>query len=207
MIRALNRDKNSITKAYIFDMDGTLLDTPLPDMGKMMYSTVMNRVYPHQGWWSRIESLLPEYDIQPIDEVHIEYQRASTDELGLTVMLTNRMEHLRACIEKLVGNLGLSFDIASFKEKEDKRNKLVRALDIMREYPNITEVEVWEDMKDHIMDYSKIWDSMPGVKATIHYVGDDRTGHKRENWVDISNPEEFREWETATIKSGTIKTK
>jgi hypothetical protein len=193
MIRKLNRDKGAISKAYIFDMDGTMLDTPLPEMGKMMYSMVKNRPYPHNGWWSRPESLLPEYDIQPVDEVHEEYKKANGDNMGLTIMLTNRMVHLRGTIQKLLESHNLLFDIASFKEK-DSRTKLARAIDLMKDYPNISEVEIWEDMKDHIIDYSKIWDMLPGVKATIHYVGDDRTGHKKENWVDISNPEEFKTW-------------
>ena len=53
-------DTNGNLKKYklaIFDFDGTLISTPLPDEGRVAYKEKTGKDWQHKGWWSKPESL------------------------------------------------------------------------------------------------------------------------------------------------------
>ena len=50
-------------------MDGVLIDSPVPETGKLLYEEIKGEVYPHIGWWGRAESLIPEFNIGRVDLV------------------------------------------------------------------------------------------------------------------------------------------
>ena len=42
-----------ISKLSVFDFDGTLIDTPLPDYGKAEYKKKTGEDWPFPGWWGQ----------------------------------------------------------------------------------------------------------------------------------------------------------
>lgn len=77
-------------KLYVFDFDGCLAETPLPIDGKIMYAEITGELYPHQGWWGRMESMLPEYNIQLHEPLNkIAKEKIETD---IVYILTSRLK-------------------------------------------------------------------------------------------------------------------
>lgn len=50
---------------HVFDFDGTLFETPDPEVGKPLYFSHYGQTWPHKGWVSRPESLQPPMRILP----------------------------------------------------------------------------------------------------------------------------------------------
>ena len=159
---------------HIFDFDGTLVDSPLPQEGKVMFTRITGRAYPYQGWWGREESLLPEYDIKPIPLVHEAYTEAKING-DAVVLLTNRMSKLERHVVHVTNSLGMVFDQYSFKY--DHRTKSDRARDIIvRHFPEVDIVHVWEDMDEHVLDFRSLetklraLDDTKIIEVVIHKV-------------------------------------
>jgi hypothetical protein len=49
--------EDTITRIAVFDFDGTLSDTPMPDTGRIEYEKITGSPWPHKGWWGRPETL------------------------------------------------------------------------------------------------------------------------------------------------------
>ena len=57
-------------RLIIFDLDGTLMNTPSPEEGKPLWEKHYGEKYPHIGWWGRKESLDTNvFNIKPIPSV------------------------------------------------------------------------------------------------------------------------------------------
>jgi hypothetical protein len=142
-------------KLYIFDFDGTLMDTPLPETGKEEYFRITGQKYPHKGWWGRAESLHPGFNIQPFPEIVKEYERAKADAAGIVVLMTNRMVQHEHRVREILREHGLAFDVYSFKTGNS--GKAGRTMHIINTHENeITYVEVWDDMEDQIVEFNKL---------------------------------------------------
>jgi hypothetical protein len=48
---------DEIKKIAVFDFDGTLIMTPTPDDGKLLYKMKTGNDWPHKGWWGQKDSL------------------------------------------------------------------------------------------------------------------------------------------------------
>lgn len=173
-------------KLYIFDMDGTLLDSPLPEAGKKEFERIKGVPYPHSGWWGRWESLMPEFDIKPLQSIMKHYNRATEDFEAGKIMLTNRMYKLKPNILPILAKNKLYFDTHSFKY--DNKTKVERALEIMNEkFNNVEEIEFFDDMIEHVLDFARMWDERPDIKLTIHFVSEER------DWITIKSKEELEQ--------------
>ena len=64
------------TKLSVFDFDGTLIATPLPDSGKIAYEEKTGKTWPHKGWWGQADSLdMNVFDIQPNPDVVNDFKK------------------------------------------------------------------------------------------------------------------------------------
>ena len=50
---------------HVWDFDGTLVNTPVPDTGRAQYERETGHPWPHRGWWGRAESLEPPLTWEP----------------------------------------------------------------------------------------------------------------------------------------------
>lgn len=171
-------------KLYIFDCDGTLLDVPLPDEGKLLYEKLTGRKYQHQGWWGRPESLSPEFDIKPLESIMPHYMRATEDFESAKIVLTNRLYRLKNNVIPILDKNKLYFHKHSFKY--DGKSKVDRAIRIIdEEHPECNEIEFFDDMIEHVENFTEMWDKRPDIKLTIHFVFKDR------DWVTITSKDEI----------------
>ena len=46
-----------IEELHVYDFDGTLVDTPVPERGMAEFEEATGTPWPHRGWWGRAESL------------------------------------------------------------------------------------------------------------------------------------------------------
>lgn len=97
-------------KIYAFDFDGTLFDTPDPEIGKPIFKEKTGLDWPHRGWWSKRESLDTKiFKIKPIDWVYSEYLKATSKD-DMVIMATGRMESLRIEVDHILKKNGVEFD-------------------------------------------------------------------------------------------------
>lgn len=98
-------------KIYAFDFDGTLFDTPDPEIGKPIFKEKTGLDWPHRGWWSKRESLDTKiFKIKPIDWVYREYLKATSTN-DMVIMATGRMESLRDQVTKILKSNNIEFNI------------------------------------------------------------------------------------------------
>ena len=141
-----------ITKLAIFDFDGTLVNTPLPDVGKVLYQEKTGNPWPYEGWWGRHESLdLEVFEISTVADVIVDYEKAYAEEHTAVILLTGRMvkltDHVMAVLKakELVFddyhlNRGGATEVAKMKSMEK----------LLLKYPDVIEMELWDDRLAHI---------------------------------------------------------
>ena len=169
-------ENTKYNKLVIFDLDGTLLDTPLPDVGKKIWEEKTGNKWPHRGWWGRADSLdIDVFDMPTIETTMVGYKEVIAEENTLTVMMTGRLVKLKKEVNKLLEKHNLVFDLHRFNTGgETFRVKQKQILAILNQYPEIDVIEIWEDRPEHIVrfrDLSDDWVTNGVIKSfTINIV-------------------------------------
>lgn len=160
-----------MNKLYVFDFDGTLCDSPLPDFGKLEYQRITGLPYPHKGWWGREESLDKMFDIKPMGIIIPEYERATAT--GTTLMMTNRMSKHETRIKEILDGHKLYF--THYNLKNDNRGKMSRLDAYLRYWSDkgFSYVEIWDDMDQHIDDFQHIRTLYPKIEFVVNKVNRD----------------------------------
>jgi len=165
-------DKNNIERLCAFDFDGTLVQSPLPDDGKKKWEEFYNKPYPYIGWWSRIESLdLNVFDIKTYPSVYNQLKRELSIPNTYVIILTSRMEKLRPQIEKILELNGVY--VHKIDMKKNNQSKGDRIIDYIKEFPNLKEINVYDDRLSDIESYEKIINIIPDdIELNIYLVSD-----------------------------------
>jgi hypothetical protein len=158
--------KESATRLVVFDFDGTLFRSPNPpDDFK-------------GNWWASKESLAePHVPKEPdrsywFKDTVTATEEAFNDSKTFSVMLTGRMEkNFQDRIMELLDQNGIQFheigmndsgqDTVDFKLKEIKK--------ILKQYPKISSIEIWDDKKDHLNKFKSELETGQ-TKVKIHKV-------------------------------------
>lgn len=140
------------TKIAIFDLDGTLLDTPLPQDGRVEYKEKTGNDWPFAGWWGQPLSLSSEiFDIKPIKDVISDYKKEKRDPQTLMVMLTGRIKKLSGYVEQLLKDNNLSFDEYHYNTGGSTDISKIKTMDsLLSKYPEVDELSIYEDRGEHI---------------------------------------------------------
>lgn len=140
-----------INKICVWDFDGTLINTPLPDTGKIEYQKKTGKPWPHKGWWGQPDSLDNDiFDIPVVDSVIKDYKKEISNQDTLMVLLTGRMKKLEKEVKKILSIYDLTFDEYYFNTGGSTDVFKIKTLDnLISRYPK-TSIEMWEDRLEHI---------------------------------------------------------
>lgn len=141
------------TKLAVFDLDGTLLNTPTPEEGMITYMQKTGNKWPHIGWWSKPESLdMDIFDIKPIESVISDYHREKSNPDTMVIMLTGRIKKLSPEVEVVLKKYNLSFDGYYYKMggASTDQSKINTMNSILEMHPSIKSVEMWDDRLSHV---------------------------------------------------------
>lgn len=161
-----------IKRLAFYDMDGTLMDTPLPEDGKKTWKEVTGEDYPHAGWWGRPESLSTDvFDIKPFPTVLSQLKDDTARPDTQTVLLTNRIERLRPHVENLLMVNGIRLDVLDLKSGgEEKDERILRHLE---NNPNVKEISVFDDRDKELKLLSPLKDKVDNNIIVNIYKADD----------------------------------
>jgi len=169
-----------ITKLALFDFDGTLVDTELPETGKEIWLKKTKKVWPHIGWWGKADSLDTEiFDNKLIPSVKEAYDIIKTESETLSVMLTGRRLALAKEVNKILKMHGLIFDEHHFNTGGATEVCKMRTIDkLLKNYPDVEEISIWEDRIAHVDIFHdflvKKTEDGRIKNFTIHYVPSQR---------------------------------
>lgn len=102
--------------------DGTLIDSPEAEEGKVLWSEKTGQPYPHKGWWGRPESLdTTLFDIKPFPHILAQLKKEQNTPDTMVIILTSRMEKLRSEVENVLNLNKIAVDDVILKKGgEDK---------------------------------------------------------------------------------------
>lgn len=141
-----------ITKLSVFDFDGTLVDTPLPDKGRKEYKEKTGQDWPFAGWWGQPLSLDDKiFDMPTIPMVMSAYKEEKSSPNTVVIMLTGRIPKLGGIVKNILDSKGLSFDEYHYNRGGSTDVAKVRTLDeLLSKYPSVKSVEMWDDRDEHL---------------------------------------------------------
>ena len=138
-------------KVRFFDFDGTLMDTPMPDIGKLMWKKKKGTDYPHIGWWGRLESVDSEvFDIQPKPQV-LDIYNSGKDEYVLDYILTSRMPKFKSAISELLEKHNIKMLDIFLASSLDKGQRIVKFIEDSLNYIDISVIEFYDDRDKEII--------------------------------------------------------
>lgn len=144
--------KKEIKKITIWDFDGTLVDSPLPEIGRGVYLEKTGKEFPHKGWWSKRETLdFDIFDIPMIESVKEDYDKVKDETDTVKIMLTGRILPLKKQVEAILSNHGLEFDEYHYNSGGPTEIYKMRIMDeLLDKYPDADEMSLWDDRLEHI---------------------------------------------------------
>lgn len=147
---------DSKTSLKIFDFDGTLVDTELPEEGKLIWKEKTGKEW-KGGWFSNPDSLnMDVFDMETIPSVISDYKKFISDQRNLVIMLTGRILQLKNEVKAVLDSKGLKFDDYLFNEGGDTENEKIRHMEMILKYnPNIRDLEIFDDRDKHIEIFKK----------------------------------------------------
>lgn len=156
-----------ITKLAVFDFDATLMDTPMPDEGKIIWKEKTGEEYPHVGWWGRKESLdTTVFDINPFPSVENALKDAYNDPDTHTVILTSRLEKLRPEVEKILNQHNIDVDEILLKKTNQEKNERVE--EILSRFDSIDTVNLYDDREKEFNAYRKLKEKFSDKTINIY---------------------------------------
>lgn len=158
-----------IKRLAAFDFDGTLINSPMKEVGKIEWSERMGQPYPHKGWWGRAESLdLNVFDIKPFPTVLHQLEREQSIPDTYVIVLTSRQEYLRPEVQAVLVKNNIHVD--KLDMKYDWKDKGRKILNYIQEFPDLTEINVYDDMEEHLIAYETIKNSIPeNIIFNVYY--------------------------------------
>ena len=164
-------DPLDINKIAIFDFDGTLMDTPHAEEGKIEWEEKTGSPYPHRGWWSKRESLDTEvFDIQPIKSTISDYVIENDTPTTYMVMLTGRLPNQKDQVEDILHSNDIVFDEYHYKDDGDTlTSKFNTIKSLLNRFPNVELIEMYEDREPHAIAFEE-WGKENNVNIKVNLV-------------------------------------
>jgi len=163
-----------------WDFDGTLIDSPLPDDGKLQWERVKGIKYPALGWWSKTYSLdLEVFDIQPNAPIYDIWKQCATDTNQCNILLTNRIPKLMPQVKEIMAKHSIKMDMLYFADKYNKGERIMNHLSKFG-HEQITQINVYEDMEEQIINLESVRKQIEdlSIEYIVHKVQNNDAGRK-----------------------------
>jgi hypothetical protein len=158
--------KGSPTVLNVFDFDGTLMDSPLPETGKEKYKELTGKDWPHKGWWGQIDSLEP-FEVKPIEGTKDLYNQYSVIPNSINVLMTNRLAKFEPVVKDKLRGLYV-FDYYDFKN--DNREKPERIKEILKNNPSVDTINIFDDMDEQIERFNRFKEENPNLEINVFQI-------------------------------------
>ncbi len=158
--------KGTPTVLNVFDFDGTLMDSPLPETGKEKYKELTGKDWPHKGWWGQIDSLEP-FEVKPIEGTKDLYNQYSVIPNSINVLMTNRLAKFEPVVKDKLRGLYV-FDYYDFKN--DNREKPERIKEILKNNPSIDTINIFDDMDEQIERFNRFKEENPNLEINVFQI-------------------------------------
>lgn len=171
-------DVTKITKVSVFDFDGTLIDTTMPDEGKKLWKEKTGEDFPHKGWWSKRESLdLNIFPNNAFDDMKSEFNKAKSEPNTFVALCTGRITPLTNQVKAVLAKHGFKFDdvilTGDNRFNNGANNTLTFKINylnsLQKQFPNLEEIEFWDDRKIHEQSF-KTWGDNQKIEFIYHLV-------------------------------------
>ncbi len=168
-----------MTKLSVFDFDGTLVDTPLPEFGKQEYKEKTGKDWPFPGWWGQPLSLdMDVFDMPTVPMVMSAYKKEKPNPETGMIMLTGRMVKLGDKVKNILDAKGLTFDEYHYNRGGSTEVAKIQTLNsLLNKYTDVTSVEMWDDRDEHI----PIFQSWGDEKVESGRLSDFKINHVPQN--------------------------
>lgn len=178
-----------IKRLAAFDFDGTLMNSPEKEVGKIEWQEKTGQPYPHQGWWGRPESLdLDIFDIKPFPTVYNQLKKEQSTPNTFVIVLTSRQEKLRPQVQAVLDANNIHVD--KLDMKYDWKDKGQKILNYIQQFPDLVEVNVYDDMEEHILAYEAIKAKLPeNITLNIYHSNQGNLALVESKLIDIINEE------------------
>ena len=154
-------------KLISFDFDDTLVKTPLPEEGKIVWKEKTGTDWPHRGWWSKPESLDMEiFDIPLNKHIYKEYETALSDPENYIVLATGRITKLRDEVDIILDHYGLDFDEIHLNPGTDTYEFKKQLFSDLIDNLQPEEYIMYDDRDEHLERFVKWAKTLP-CKTTI----------------------------------------
>ena len=154
-------------KLICFDFDDTLCHTIKEEPGKLIWKEKTGKDWPHQGWWSKPETLdIDVFDTKVNPYVYEEYLKAIEDPQNHVIMATGRLERLRQPVQMILDNLGLEFDDVYLNTGGDTYLFKTRLFERLIRRLRPTEFIMYDDRYEHLVKFEH-WAKTIDCKITI----------------------------------------
>jgi hypothetical protein len=171
-------DVNLITKVSVFDFDGTMIDTTMPEIGKKMWKDATGEDFPHKGWWSKRESLdINIFPNEPFADMVSAFNKEKANENTFVSLCTGRITPLTKQVNAVLDKNNLKFDdvvLTGDKRFNDGAKdtlsfKINYLNSLQSTFPNLEMIEFWDD-RNHHHDTFVQWGKLQTIPVQINHV-------------------------------------
>jgi len=149
----MEAQRSQLKRLVLFDMDSTLINSPMPEFGREEYKQKTGGDFPSEkAWWSVPESLDTNvFEITAIapvfNQMRDEQRRSDT----MVVVMTNRLDTLERQVKRVLRLNRINPDALNMASYA-MQNKGERILQILKENPSIRYVAFYDDQEKNITD-------------------------------------------------------
>lgn len=154
-----------MVRAVIYDFDSTLFHSHTREVGEPLYKEKMGSPWPHNGWWGRVETLMPPFVTDPVTEEYFiadtlaNFRKDRADKDTSVYLMTGRPAKMARRIKEILGAVGCVFDDYYFrgmKGASQHGDTLDIKLHMIADqiiHPRLQTLEIWEDRPEHTSEF------------------------------------------------------